>query len=193
MSPTGNEMLAKEGRMRVAKLGLAAAIVLGAVLLMASTASAQGVFYYKGPHAVPSEHGGFCHISVRHFHTYKPDDMKVFRSDENTYIFIGDPTAHGFAGPRVAYYGHHPVPGAWGGGWCFISGPHFHFYRTVGTHWRWHGGQYYYTGGFTDPWYIRHRAIYEPVFSTYYATRPGYVRPIVYAPPPHAPGTGWWP
>ena len=64
-------MNAKEGRMRVAKLGLAAALVLGAVLLTASTASAQGVHYYKGPHAVPSEYGGFCQITVQHFHTYK--------------------------------------------------------------------------------------------------------------------------
>jgi hypothetical protein len=175
--------IAKEGRMRVAKLGLAAALVLGAALLWSRPALADAVFYYKGPHSVPSEYGGFCNISIRHFHTYKPEDEKVFRYDDNTYVFIGDPTAHGWVGPKIGYYGHHKVPLAWGGGWCFISGPHYHFYRPVGA-FSYVGGVYYWVGGYSDPWYIRWRPHYERVFSTYYTTRPGYVRPVIYAPPP---------
>ncbi|HEY3352830.1 MAG TPA: hypothetical protein VGQ83_06250 [Polyangia bacterium] len=171
--------------MRVPRSGLLAVLVLGAALLTANPAKADDFFYYRGPHAVPSTYGGFCNISVRHFHSYKPDDPKVFRYDDRTYIFIGDPTAHGWNGARVPYYGHHPIPGGWGGGWCFIGGPHNHFYRPVASvPYRFHGGIYYYAGGYTDPWYIRNRAIYEPVFSTYYVNRPGYIRPVIYTPPP---------
>jgi hypothetical protein len=170
--------------MKISRVGLVAGLLLAALLLSARPASADAVFYYRGPHAVPTAYGGFCHIGVRHFHTYKPEDTKVFRYDDNTYIFIGDPTAHGWEGPRVSYYGHHPIASGWGGGWCFIGGPHYHFYNTFGSSWSWHGGAYYWAGPWTDPWYLRYRGVYGPIFANYYVGRVGYMRPVVYAGPP---------
>jgi hypothetical protein len=170
--------------MRISRVGLVAGLFLAAVLLSARPADAQAVFYYRGVHAVPSTYGGFCHIGVRHFHTYKPEDPKVFRYDDNTYIFTGDPTAHGWDGPRVAFYGHHPIAPGWGGGWCFIGGPHYHHYSQYGTSWRWHGGAYYWAGAWTDPWYLRYRSVYGPIYANYYVGRAGYIRPSIYAAPP---------
>jgi len=168
------------GRTRLATL-----IFAGAVLASAP-ASADSGYRYLGPHAVGTEHGSFCTIRARHSHAYEPDDAKVFRVDGGIYVFIGDPRAHGYRGRHFTFYGHHPVPGVWGGHWCFIDGPHSHFYRPVRAHFRYQGGSYYYVGAFTDPWYVRNRTVYEPVLAHHYAGRSGYVRPTITVAPPSA-------
>jgi hypothetical protein len=159
-------------------------VVLAVIVAATMPARADEVYRYRGPHPVPVEHGEFCQLRVRHFHSYRPAEPKVFRHEDGEYVFVGDPTGHGYTGPRLTFYGHHPVPAAWGGRWCFLAGPHSHFYRPVGAQFRFHGGTYYYAGPLTDPWYVAHRATYEPVLASYYLGRPGYVRPALYAAPP---------
>ena len=119
--------------------------------------------YAEGP-AVPAPGGGYCFEGPhpvdsrvepgvtwdatpgRHIHGYPPFDLRIFNFQNGCYYFIGDPTDFGYAGDTYSYYGAHPILGSYGGGWCFMIGPHRHFWRpwspmfvTVGSWFYWEG------------------------------------------------------
>lgn len=113
---------------------------------------------------VPAQGGGYCFEGAhpvdsrvvpgvtwdatqgRHIHPYPPFDLRLFNLQNGCYYFIGDPTDFGYAGDTYSYYGAHPILATYGGGWCFMVGPHRHFWRpwsplfvTVGPWFYWEG------------------------------------------------------
>lgn len=86
---------------------------------------------YQGLHPLAPHQGAFCYIDVPHMHRVPPPDLRVYLvSKDGTNIFVGDPAALGYDGPKFGYYGPHPlaisnVPGL-PSTFCYISGPHYH-------------------------------------------------------------------
>jgi hypothetical protein len=116
----------------------------------APPAMAQGGGYcFEGPHPVDSrvEPGvTWDNTAGRHMHGYPPFDLRLFSFQNGCYYFVGDPTDFGYVGNTYSYYGAHPILGIYGGGWCFMIGPHRHFWRpwsplfvTVGPWFYWEG------------------------------------------------------
>jgi hypothetical protein len=111
--------------------------------------AAGGGYCFAGPHPVDSSVvPGVTWDSTagQHVHPYPPFDLRLFSLQNGCYYFIGDPTDFGYAGSTYSYYGAHPILGAYGGGWCFMIGPHRHFWRpwsplfvTVGPWFYWQG------------------------------------------------------
>jgi hypothetical protein len=111
--------------------------------------AAGGGFCFEGPHPVDSnvEPGVTWDNSPgRHIHPYPPFDLRLFSQQNGCYYFIGDPSDFGYAGETYNYYGAHPILAGYGGGWCFMIGPHRHFWRpwsplfvTVGPWFYWEG------------------------------------------------------
>src|SRR5688572_1023401 len=88
---------------------------------------------YAGIHPVAkAEGGGVCHIEAPHVHTYPANKLEYRVHAENN-VFVGDPVAYGWKGPKHAYKGHHPVQVHVVGGvgdpythYCYLNGPHYH-------------------------------------------------------------------
>lgn len=112
-------------------------------------AASGGGYCFEGPHPVDSRiQPGVTWDNTpgRHAHPYPPFDLRLFAFQNGCYYFIGDPTDFGYVGQTYSYYGAHPVLGVYGGGWCFMIGPHHHFWRpwsplfvTVGPWFYWEG------------------------------------------------------
>jgi hypothetical protein len=124
---------AGERRPTAAAVGRAWTIAFGlALALSASAARADGPMpRYHGLHPVSPHQGAFCYIDVPHVHRVPPPDLRVYLVMKNgEYLFIGDPAALGYDGPKVGYFGPHPlaVPDAPDEPplFCYIAGPHYH-------------------------------------------------------------------
>jgi hypothetical protein len=110
---------------------------------------AGGGYCFDGPHPVDSrvEPGvSWDNTTGKHVHPYPPFDLRLFSNQNGCYYFIGDPSDFGYAGDTYSYYGAHPILATYGGGWCFMIGPHRHFWRpwsplfvTVGPWFYWQG------------------------------------------------------
>src|SRR6266498_2315030 len=149
-------------------------------VLGATTASATHVVRYVSKHPIPKKVGhGFCYITVPHFHDYEPSDPRLYRQMDGQYYFVGDPAPFDYEGPRYSYYGAHPIADVdvhFGGPtYCYLRGPHYHWYAPPPqTQFELRGGAYWYVGN------------YYPV---YYSERPRYVAindayaPVVYTRP----------
>jgi hypothetical protein len=108
-----------------------------------------GGYCFDGPHPVDSRvEPGVTWDSAagKHIHPYPPFDLRLFSLENGCYYFIGDPTDFGYAGETYSYYGAHPILDVYGGGWCFMIGPHRHLWRpwsplfvTVGPWFYWQG------------------------------------------------------
>jgi hypothetical protein len=108
-----------------------------------------GGYCFEGSHPVDSQvvpGVTWDATSGRHIHPYPPFDLRLFNLQNGCYYFIGDPTDFGYAGETSNYYGAHPILDIYGGGWCFMIGPHRHFWRpwsplfvTVGPWFYWEG------------------------------------------------------
>jgi hypothetical protein len=124
---------------------------------------------YMGPHPIPYEAGqGYCYQQGAHFHEYAPFDQNLFREQGGWFYFVGDPADFGYAQQLWGYQGNHPIPAAYGGGYCFIDWPHRHHYPpAAGMQFNFVGGYYVY-GGPWDPWYWRMRPHYASYYSGYY-------------------------
>ena len=160
------------------------ALILSAFLLTtvlgATTASATHVVRYVSKHPLPKKVGhGFCYITVPHVHDYEPSDPRLYRQMDGQYYFVGDPAPFDYEGPRYSYYGAHPIADVdvhFGGPtYCYLRGPHYHWYAPPPQmQFELKGGAYWYVGN------------YEPA---YYSERPRYVAindayaPVVYARP----------
>ena len=108
----------------------------------------------------------------RHYRGYAPIDTRLFALRDGCYYFIGDPRDFGFAGQSYAYYGAHPVLDTYGGGWCFMMGPHTHLWAPWSPSFTVVGSWYYWHGPF-DPYFWA----YWPYYSYYYrAYYPSYYR-----------------
>jgi hypothetical protein len=149
---------------------------------------------YVGEHPVGG--GGFCHINAAHVHVASPVKAEVlFRNHDGWAHFVGDPVAYGYAGPKFAYAGPHPVHVDVIIGetevdgdeieYCYLRGPHYHLSAPPpDAHFQLEGGAYWYVEAlppeFTaaKPRLAVINAVYEPMV---------YVRPVVTVAPPR----GW--
>jgi hypothetical protein len=158
---------------------LAVSVFLAAFAGVASAAHAE-VVEYMSRHPLPKRVGhGFCDIDVPHFHDYPPSDPRLYRQVNGQYYFVGDPTPFDYDGPKYSFYGPHPITDAgvqFGGPtYCYIRGPHSHWYAPPPqAQFEMRGGAYWYVGA------------YDPV---YYSDQPRFVvindfyTPLVYARP----------
>src|SRR6185312_10248134 len=124
---------------------------------------------YMGPHPIPYEAGqGYCYQQGAHFHEYAPFDQNLFREQGGWFYFVGDPGDFSYAQQLWGYRGHHPIPVAYGGGYCFMDWPHRHNYApAVGVAYNYVGGYYNYAGPF-DAWYWKWRPHYMSYYGGYY-------------------------
>lgn len=127
------------------------AVTLCLVFLGTGKAQAAPVIFYQGPHPVAkASGGGFCYKNGLHYHLYKPSDVKQFSVRGDIYYFTSDPVLYGYKKKMQRYFGHHPVSNSWGGGICYIAGPHYHYYKPSTTYasrnYKVRKGYYYYTG-----------------------------------------------
>ena len=90
---------------------------------------------YAGVHPIPKgEGGGMCHIEGPHVHIFAANKLE-YRLHDDDYVFVGDPVAYGWDGPKYAYKGNHPVhvEAVVGGPpdveYCYLNGPHYHYFE----------------------------------------------------------------
>jgi len=151
-----------------------------------------GGYCYGGPHPAPG--GGWEASQAPHMHNYAPFDLRLFAFKNGCYYFIGDPRDFGYNGQAYSYYGAHPILDAYGGGWCFMIGPHSHWWRPWSPYFTVVGPWYYWYGPY-DPFFWA----YWPYYSFYYrAYYPSYYAGGRFystwrsAPPiTRVPSTGW--
>jgi hypothetical protein len=110
------------------------------VLLLAAPSSSRAdgpMVRYRGMHPLSPHQGAYCYVDALHLHRVTPPDMRVYvvlKDGEN--VFVGDPVALGYDGPKFGYFGPHPLAVATAGAtagateappiFCYIAGPHFH-------------------------------------------------------------------
>lgn len=141
---------------------------------------------FAGVHPIPkSAGGGLCHIEAPHVHVYAPADVKVqYRVHDDHHVFVGDPVAYGWDGPRHAYYGHHPVHVEVLAGdddddrhveYCYLDGAHYHHVAPPpDLRFELSAGAYWYVGELPET-YVSARPTYDPIDVVY--------EPIVYERP----------
>ncbi|WP_375758395.1 hypothetical protein [Corallococcus exercitus] len=111
-----------------------------ALLLMAASAAEAKQWRYAGMHPRTGQpRDGLCHLEAPHVHSAAPLHADtLYRTRDNVYVFIGDPTPFGYEGPRHSYYGHHPVVlnvivnidvDVDVVEYCYHDGPHYHAYE----------------------------------------------------------------
>src|SRR5258706_3728265 len=146
---------------------------------------------YLSTHPIPkSEGGGMCYIEGPHVHIFAANKLE-YRMHGDDEVFVGDPVAHGWDGPKYAYKGPHPIHvEAYVGGdpdeeYCYIEGPHYHGWAPPqGPEFRMAGDAYFYVGEpphamiEARPTYVGINAYYEPFV---------YTRPMVQVEAP----VGW--
>jgi hypothetical protein len=146
---------------------------------------------FAGIHPIPkSEGGGICYIEGPHVHIYAANKLE-YRVHGDDYVFVGDPVAYGYDGPKYAYKGPHPIHvEAYVGGepdveYCYIEGPHYHYFEPPdGDDFKLVGNAYFYVGTpppvmlEARPQYVGINAYYKPIV---------YARPVVEVEPPQ----GW--
>jgi hypothetical protein len=146
---------------------------------------------FAGIHPIPkNEGGGICYIEGPHVHIYAANKLE-YRTHGDDHVFVGDPVAYGYDGPKYAYKGPHPIHvDAYVGGdpdveYCYIEGPHYHYFEPGdGDDFKLVGNAYFYVGTpppamiEARPQYIGINAYYKPFV---------YTRPVVEVAPPE----GW--
>jgi hypothetical protein len=138
---------------------------------------------YMGIHPIPkSEGGGMCYIEGPHVHIYAANKLE-YRVHDDDNVFVGDPAAYNWDGPKYAYKGPHPmeVDADEGGDpdveYCYIDGPHYHYFHPPeGPDFKLVGDTYFYVGTppaamiQARPSYVGINAYYRPF---------AYTRPVV--------------
>src|SRR3954469_17263251 len=170
-------------------------IALASVVLFSSTPASAGHKYgrqvrFAGIHPIPKgEGGGICHIEGPHVHIYAANKLE-YRVHDDDNVFVGDPVAYGWDGPKYAYKGNHPIQvNAVVGGdpdvvYCYLNGPHYHYFEPEGPDFKMAGNTYFYVGT-PAPVYIDARPQYVGINATYEPLV--YTRPVVEVAPPQ----GW--
>lgn len=169
-------------------------IVLAVALLTASAAAGRGrQNRYVGTHPIPaSEGGGYCQIEGPHVHVFAPSKLE-YRVHGKDNFFVGDPVAYGYAGPRTAYKGHHPIhvhavvdDDDDDVEFCYIDGPHFHAFAPapeVKAEFQLAGDAYFFVGD-PPPIYVEQRPAMVKINAIYQPLR--YERPVITVEPPSA-------
>lgn len=166
----------------------------------APVAAPTGGYCYGGPHPVDTRYAPgptWDPTSGPHTHPYAPIDLRLYAFKDGCYYFVGDPHDFGYSGQTYPYYGAHPVLDVYGGGWCFMIGPHSHFWRPWSPHFTIVGSWYYWEGPY-DPFFWSYWPYYSHYYRDYYPHyyrggyfyRPGGFRaapPITRVPSP----SGW--
>jgi hypothetical protein len=165
--------------------------------------AAGGGYCFDGPHPVDSqvEPGvTWDNTTGRHIHGYPPFDLRLFSQQDGCYHFIGDPTDFGYAGETYSYYGAHPILDIYGGGWCFMIGPHRHFWRpwspmfvTVGPWFYWQGPYDPFFWTYWPYYHYYYRAHYPVHYSHGAFFRGHTVAPMIHTVPrpPLRSGSAW--
>ncbi|HEY4184024.1 MAG TPA: hypothetical protein VGP07_03105 [Polyangia bacterium] len=134
-------------------------------------ATSGGGYCYVGPHPVDTRVSpGYSWDGTpgQHFRPYPPIDNRLFALRDGCYYFTGDPRDFGFAGQTYAYYGAHPVLDRYGGGWCFMMGPHTHLWAPWSPYFTVVGSWNYWHGPF-DPFFWAYWPYYSFYYRSYYA------------------------
>ncbi len=168
-------------------------LLLACVLATPAAAKKYGKqVRYAGIHPVAKgEGGGICHIEFPHVHVYPPNKLE-YRVVADNNVFVGDPVAYGWDGPKYAYKGAHPIQVNVIAGtpepythYCYLSGPHYHdFEPPDGPEFKVVGDAYFYVGEPPQamiearPAYVGINAVYTPLV---------YTRPVIEVEPP----SGW--
>ncbi|HUS30075.1 MAG TPA: hypothetical protein VMZ53_16325 [Kofleriaceae bacterium] len=170
-------------------------ITFALLALFAATPALAGKKFGKqvrfaGIHPVPKgDGGGICHIEGPHVHIYAANKLE-YRMHDDDYVFVGDPVAYGWDGPKYAYKGNHPiqvnavVSGSPAVEYCYLNGPHYHYFEPEQPEFKLVGGAYFYVGeppkAYIEarPQYVEINTRYEPIV---------YTRPVVEVAPPQ----GW--
>jgi len=149
-------------------VGLAMSTIIAA---WPGAANAEVVLYLH-PHPVaPSVGDGMCHIEGPHVHSYAPHAKVLYTKVHKRNVFVGDPVEFDKKHEKHAYYGHHPL--FWidnGDGsvttdqYCFITGPHYHWYAPPSDlKFTLKGDAYWYVGAhpgwYARRWKPRHRRL----------------------------------
>jgi hypothetical protein len=124
-----------------------------------------GGFCFGGPHPAPG--GGWEATPNPHVHNYAPFDLRLFAYHNGCYYFIGDPRDFGYTGQSYSYYGAHPIADEYGGGWCFMVGPHYHWWRPWSPYFTTVGSWYYWQGPY-DPFFWAYWPFYSFYYRSYY-------------------------
>jgi hypothetical protein len=124
-----------------------------------------GGYCFGGPHPAPG--GGWEASPNPHVHNYAPFDLRLFSYHNGCYYFIGDPRDFGYTGQSYSYYGAHPVADEYGGGWCFMVGPHNHWWRPWSPYFTTVGSWYYWQGPY-DPFFWAYWPFYSYYYRSYY-------------------------
>jgi hypothetical protein len=158
-----------------------------ALVLTASPATVAKAFgkqvRYAGIHPIrKSDGGGICYIEGPHVHIYAANKIE-YRKHGDDHVFVGDPVAYGWDGPKHAYKGPHPVHldvivGAdHDVEYCYLDGPHYHsFQPPESPDFEVAGDAYFYVGtpprAFIEarPTYVGINAVYRPIV---------YTRPVI--------------
>jgi hypothetical protein len=161
-------------------------ILIALALVLAVPAAHAGRKFGKqvgfvGIHPIARGHGGgICYIEAPHVHVY-PANKLEYRVHDDDHVFVGDPVAYGWDGPRHAYKGPHPIHlDIFVGGdpdveYCYLDGPHYHaFAPPEGPDFKIVGDAYFYVGQ-PAPAFIEARPTYVGINATY--------RPLVYTRP----------
>jgi hypothetical protein len=159
-------------------------VAFGLTTLAASAAEAKQYRYIRA-HPLSAE--AFCYIEVPHVHAVPPFKKVLFRVHDDHYYFVGDPVAYNGDGDRHVYHGHHPIDvrvviGRDGHEFCYLDGPHYHFFAPPpAARFELKGGVYWYVGKMPRR-YQREREIYGSINTI----EVRYRRPVVtIEPPPH--------
>ena len=162
-------------------------LIVLALVLAVPAATADNKFgkqvRFAGIHPIPkSEGGGICYIEGPHVHIYAANKIE-YRTHGDDNVFVGDPVAYGWDGPKYTYKGPHPihVEAVVGGDpdveYCYLDGPHYHYFEPPeGPDFKVVGSAYFYVGepprAFIDarPTYVGINAVYRPMV---------YARPVV--------------
>ncbi|MGE5186802.1 MAG: hypothetical protein ACM31C_32335 [Acidobacteriota bacterium] len=159
-------------------VALAVAVAIGVAPALADHRYGRQV-RYVGVHPIPkSEGGGMCYIEGPHVHIYAANKLE-YRNHEGDHYFVGDPVAYGWDGPKYAYKGPHPihVDAVVGGDpdveYCYIQGPHYHYFEPESDpDFKVVGGAYFYVGTPPPPMiearpqYVGINAYYQPFVYT---------------------------
>jgi hypothetical protein len=124
-----------------------------------------GGYCFGGPHPAPG--GGWEATQTPHVHNYAPFDLRLFSFHNGCYYFIGDPRDFGYTGQTYSYYGAHPISDEYGGGWCFMVGPHSHWWRPWSPYFTTVGPWYYWQGPY-DPFFWAYWPFYSFYYRSYY-------------------------
>jgi hypothetical protein len=132
----------------------------------APVAGAGGAYCYNGPHPVDTRSAAgpsWDDSGGVHTHFYPPLDTRLFSFQDGCYTFIGDPVDFGYQGQTYSYYGAHPLPDLYGGGWCFMIGAHAHSFSPWSPSFAVVGPWYYWSGPYDATFWS-----YWPYYSYYY-------------------------